>query len=148
LGKTLDAATKSSRERIVGWSLRQEILCEGQRTFGLADHHLGLGEQRLYQEWKIGRRKHLVQPAQSSHNTSRICSLEGQHHFGYSYLPEDVVIKHGTTTKNIVCLGKTGHCFIQVTAIHVDQPPHAECASDASSKSEAAGRGDEVGTLA
>ena len=112
LGKTFDTATKSGRKHIIGWSLRHEILYDGQCMFGLANHDLGLGEQRLYQEWKIGRRKHLVQPAQSSHNTSRICSLEGQHHFGYSYLPEDVVIKHGTTTKNIVCLGKTGNCFI------------------------------------
>src|SRR5260221_2278849 len=116
--------------------------------FGLANHDLGLSEQRLCQERKIGRRQHLVQPAQSSHNSSRICSIEGQQHVGYSYLPEDVVIKHGTATKNIVCLGKTGNCFIQVTTIHVDQPPHAECASDATRKSEAAGRSNELGTLA
>src|SRR5260221_8021717 len=114
--------------------------------FGLANHDLGLGEQRLCQERKIGRRQHLVQPAQSSHNSSRICSLEGQQHFGYSYLPEDVVIKHGTTTKNIVCRVMTGKCFIQVTTIHVDQPPHAECASHATPKSEAAGSSNKLGT--
>ncbi len=58
------------------------------------------------------------------------------------------MIKHGTTTKNLVRLSQTGGCLIQVAAIHVDQRSHTECAGDATRKSETASQGNHLGALA